>query len=78
LEELNGLLSTETLLSEVWLYSLRMVGKADLESPAQGVPHDWEDNEDSLLQTLLAAYQHIFCDPRGLLPQLGGMIIKYP
>jgi hypothetical protein len=45
-----------------------MVGKADLVSSAQGVPHAWEDNEDSPLQTLLAAYQHIFCDPRGLPP----------
>jgi len=68
LEELNGLLSTETLLSEVKLCSLRVVGKADLVSPAQGVPHAWEDNENSPLQTLLAAYQHIFCDPRGLPP----------
>jgi len=34
LEELNGLLSTETLLSEVRLCSLRVVGKADLERPA--------------------------------------------
>jgi len=34
LEELNGLLSTETLLSEVKLCGLRVVGKADLVSPA--------------------------------------------
>jgi hypothetical protein len=33
LEELNGLLSTETLLSEVRLCSLKVVGKADLKLP---------------------------------------------
>jgi hypothetical protein len=44
------------------------VGKADLVNPAQGIPHAGEDNEDSPLQILLTAYQHIFCDPRGLPP----------
>ena len=67
LEELNGLLSTKALLSEVKLCSLQMVEESDREQQVKELPI-FEDSEGSPLQSLLAAYQHIFCDPKGLPP----------
>ena len=45
------------------------MGKADLKLPTQEIPYSFEDKEESPLQNLLAAYQHIFCDPKRL-PQV--------
>ena len=68
LEELNGLLSTDTLVSEVGLCCLRVVEQGNLSCHAKEVTNTGPETGNSPLQFLLTAYQHIFSDPEGLPP----------
>jgi len=68
LAELNGLLTNETLLTQVRLYSLKILGNVSPKLHTHKMYHPVKEKENSPLQALLEAYQHIFSDPRGLPP----------
>lgn len=68
LEELNRLLTNETLLAQVRLCNLKISGNASPKLHTHKIYHPFKEKENSPLQALLEAYQHIFSDLKGLLP----------
>lgn len=68
LEDLNGLLSTKALLSEVGLCSLQMVDGSELGQNDVDVSLDSNGSVESSLQTLLSTYHHVFCEPKRMPP----------